>query len=53
MDWSDAQLAGLKDVVGDEVASSITKGCQVASTVFCVTIYITINVFVSSCRFIV
>ena len=33
VDWSDAQLAGLKDVVIDEVASSGTKSCQVTSTV--------------------
>ena len=31
LDWSDAQLGGLKEVVGDDVASSVVKGCQVGA----------------------
>ena len=29
LDWSDAQLAGLKEVVGDEGTTKVVKGCQV------------------------
>ena len=29
MDWSDAQLAGLTEAVGCEVAERVAKGCQV------------------------
>ena len=29
LDWSDAQLSGLRSVVGDQVVSDIVKGCQV------------------------
>ena len=28
-DWSDAETAGLKNVVGDDIASKVLKGCQV------------------------
>ena len=31
VDWSDAQIRGLKEAVGSELAMGIIKGCQVCS----------------------
>ena len=28
-DWSDTQLHGLRDAIGEEITSQVVKGCQV------------------------
>ena len=34
MDWSDQQYNGLEEVVGEEIAKSVVKGCQVCTYMY-------------------